>query len=183
MTAARTTDLAAAARAESASRNVAQEALFERVAGRLLGYFHRKFWDEEEAREALQDTLLRLEESIREGSYDPTRSFSSWMWIKAHSVYVDRCRARARRRPTGDVPGAVVSRSPDPSAALGAREILERARALLGEDVYEVLLLRYESRLTLSEIAETLEVDRKTVSNRLQRVQRTLEDLLGRGGP
>src|SRR5262245_12602249 len=88
-----TTGIAGAA----AGAGAAHAALFERVLERVYRYFRKTVWDAGEAEECAQRLLLELARSLKEGRYDPARSFNAWLWMKAHSVFVDWCRERGRR--------------------------------------------------------------------------------------
>lgn len=98
-----TTELAAAALGEHAG--AARAALFERVLGRVHRYFFRVIGDPDQAEECAQETLLLLERSLHEARYEAGRSFNTWIFLKAHQVYVAWCRRRerdARRHGTAD---------------------------------------------------------------------------------
>src|SRR4051812_8210422 len=81
----RTTELANDAFREPRDQSARHAALFERIASRIYGYFARTVRDRTEAEELAQRTLVELERSLREQSYDPARSFNVWMWLKAHT--------------------------------------------------------------------------------------------------
>lgn len=176
----RTTDLAGAAHDAPADRRTAHEALFERIVHRIHAYFYRQIWDAAEAEDALQETLLVLERSLRQKTYDPSRSFNAWLWIKAHSVYVDWCRTRARRPRPADL--EFLPSTPDPTpasdAALDARTVLRRLQADLDDVDYQIFLLRHEGDLSLDAIAAIVGRDRKTVSKRLEVAHRVVGRLL-----
>lgn len=173
----RTTVLAAAARSEPSGSNADLAALFERVAGRVYAYFVKRLRDKNEAEELAQRTFFLLVRSLRDGTYDASRSFNVWLWLKAHSVYVDACRERDRRpeRIATDIQLHAAERRLDP--ALDAGAILATLRDRLGEETHEIFLLHHEAELTHAEIAEAVGRDRKTVAKRLDEAARFLERL------
>src|SRR5437016_1444971 len=93
----KTTFLAGEAVGERPDSNAAHGALFARVSERIFRYFYKTVWDRNEAQELAHRTIAELVASVRERRYDPSRSFNSWLWIKAHKVFVEWCRQRERK--------------------------------------------------------------------------------------
>jgi RNA polymerase sigma factor (sigma-70 family) len=176
-----TTELAGEAYREPRDARRRHAELFERIAGRIYRYFSRTVWDPHEAEELAQRTLVELERSLRERSYDPARSFNAWMWLKAHTVFAQWCRERERRAgPLADEPAARADASVD--ARLDAEQVLREVHRRLGDETYEILVLAYEGELTQVEIAEAVGRDRKTVAARLSQARALALSLLGEGG-
>ncbi len=189
---AKTTALAGNALREPTRRNARHAALFERVAERIYGYFVKNVWDRDEADDLAQRTLLELERSLRERTYDPARSFNAWMWIKAHDQLVRYYRERARRPGSlpdsvdaGDADGAGATPAECPAAhegdvdaRLDAETLLREIQRRLGQETYEVFVLYHESGLRQVEVAEAVGRDRKTVVTRLRAANELLERLL-----
>lgn len=177
----RTTELAGEAYRESADASRRHAQLFEPIAARIYRYFSRTVWDPHEAEELAQRTLVELERSIREKSYDPARSFNAWMWLKAHTVFAQWCREREKRsEPLTAEPIAAKDGSVD--AKLDAERVLREVHLRLGDETYEVLVLAYEGELTQVEIAEAIGRDRKTVAARLAQARALALSLLGEDG-
>lgn len=165
---AKTTQLAGEAVREPLASNACHASLFDRVGERIYRYFLKTAWDPNEAEELAQRTFLDLTRSLRNGSYDPGRSFNAWLWIKAHATFVDWCRERRRRmQPLND--GEIASPSSEVAIdeQLDANAILQVLQQRLGNECYEIFVLYYEGGLTQSEIAEAVGRDRKTVAKRL----------------
>lgn len=180
-----TTKLAAQAmRAGTPDARVAHAALFERIVERIHRYFRRMLRDQDAAADCLQTTLALLEDSLARGVYEPDRSFNTWMWLKARTVFAQYCRAHQRRpeqlseQPRADPqardPGEIVAER------LDAAEILERIRSDLGDETYEAFVLYYEGGLTQAEISAALERDRKTVRKRIREAHELIDQLLGK---
>jgi RNA polymerase sigma factor (sigma-70 family) len=172
----RTTELAGAAWREPLDASARHGELFERIAGRIYGYFAKTVWDKLEAEELAQRTLVELERSLREKSYDPARSFNAWMWLKAHTVFAQWCRERQKRAaPLASEPAAPEKAS---DARLDAELVLREVQRQLGDETYEILVLAYQSGLTNVEIAEAVGRDRKTVATRLREARELATRLL-----
>lgn len=172
----KTTELAGDALRETRSSNERHAALFERIASRIYRYFVKTVWDKNEAEELAQRTLVELEKSLREKSYDPARSFNAWMWLKAHGVFQTWCRERATRKTTPLVEQPLIVEVKDEK--LDAEHILRELQRRLGDECYEVFVLYYEGGLTQTEVAEAVARDRKTVASRLRQAHELIEELL-----
>ena len=180
----RTTELAGEAYREPLAESARHAELFERIAKRIFGYFARTVWDAAEAEELAQRTLVELERSLRERSYDPARSFNVWMWLKAHTVFAQWSRERTKRTSSLDE-GSVPGRNGTVSAVdarVDAETILREVQARLGDETYEMLLLSYEGGLSQVEVAEAVGRDRKTVATRLREARALAARLLGQKG-
>jgi RNA polymerase sigma-70 factor (ECF subfamily) len=172
----KTTELAA-----EAGDATGQALLFERVLGRIHRYFFRLVAQPDQAEECVQETLLLLHRSLCEGTYQPGRSFNTWVFMKAHRVWVDWCRARAREQDREPPPPQ--PREPDPAQAvesrLDAQALLATLAERLGPETYEAFVLRYEGGLGLAELAEALDCNRRTISRRLERAHALFDELRG----
>lgn len=160
---------------------VAHAALFERVLERVHRYFRRMTRDPHEADECLQQTLVLLEQSLQRRTYDPTRSFNAWMWLKARTVFAQWCRAR-ERAPGPLPPVDPPARRDEQRAAaerLDAARVLDEVAQKLGPETYEAFVLYYEGGLTQAEVADTLERDRKTIRKRIEEAHELIARLLG----
>jgi len=140
-----------------------QRVLF-RVALRMLG-------DPEDARDATQETFVRVYQRLAE--YDDRHRFFSWLYRILTNECLNVLRAR---RPREEMPETAVS-----GGVLEALELEERRRVVqraidaLLPDHREVLVLRHFAELSYEEIAETIGVPVKTVKSRLY----TARQLLG----
>ena len=176
----KTTQLAGEALVESPTSSVRHGELFERIAARIFRYFSKTVWDRDQAEELSQRTLVELERSLRESSYDPARSFNAWMWLKAHTVFAQWCRERERRRdvPLDREPAARGSPTSQIDARLDAEKVLREVQRRLGDETYEILVLVYEGGLTQVEVSEAVGRDRKTVAARLRDARALAAELL-----
>jgi RNA polymerase sigma factor (sigma-70 family) len=186
-----TTRLAGDAAREPSGDGPTRAELFERVFERIYRYFRKTVWDADAADDCTQRTLVELERSLREGLYEPGRSFNTWIWMKAHKVFVAHCRERGRAlEALDDAALAARAAAPiDPPQAvderLDAAAVLRAVADRLGPEAHECFVLRYEGELTLDAIAVTVGRDRKTVAARIRAAHALIERLLGdssRGG-
>jgi RNA polymerase sigma factor (sigma-70 family) len=183
----KTTALAGEALSEPPDRNARHAALFERVAARIYRYFLKTVWSPTEAEDLAQRTLLELERSLRESTYDPSRSWNGWMWLKAHTVFAQWCRERERRsRPRPDPVDAREPASETHTSAIEARldaeTILREVQRRLGDESWEIFLLAHESGLSQAEVAHAVGRDKKTVASRLAEARALIKGLLRDGG-
>jgi len=179
-----TTQLAGEAMREGVpAARVAHAALFERIVERVHRYFRRMIRDKDAADDCLQKTLTLLEDSLARGTYEPDRSFNTWMWLKARTVFAQHCRAE-ERRPAALPEGGLPSEQPDAAQAveerLDAALVLEQVRERLGEETYEAFVLYYEGGLTQQEVADALERSRKTIRKKIAEAHDLIDSLLGK---
>ena len=181
-----TTRLAGKALDETRSAAERHGALFERIVGRIHRYFGKLVWDANEAEELLQRTLLVLERSLRERTYDPARSFNTWMWLKAHTQYCQWAREREKRMaPLPEVeppaPAGEGDARVDVDERLDAEAVLRAVQRDLGDATYELFVLYYEAGLTQAEVGEAVELHPKTIRKRLAQAHALIDRILGDG--
>jgi RNA polymerase sigma-70 factor (ECF subfamily) len=132
---------------------------------------------EEEAREALQSTLLRVVKHIR--CFDTEAQFWGWLTVLARSAAVDE--QRKRRRYDGLLARFFQNNS-GPTAAADVESERELIRAVQSEiaalpmDERDLLIRKYESAESVREIAAVLGSSEKAVESRLTRVRKKLKE-------
>lgn len=144
------------------------QAVLFKIAARMLG-------NREEARDATQNTFLKVYENL--GSYDPSRRFFSW----AYRILTNDCLNVLRsRRPEEPFPLEL----PAAAAPLSALEAADRRRAIqaalltLPVEQREVVVLRHFGEMSYEEVGGTLGIPVKTVKSRLHAARRRLLELL-----
>jgi len=172
------------------------ETAFERLVrdhgGRLLSVARRFLRDEEEARDAVQESFLSAYKAL--DRFDQGSRLSTWL----HRIVINAClmRLRTRRRkpedsieellPQFEADGHQV-RHPTPEWEGSAETLLARkeTRAIVREaidrlpDSYRaVLLLRDIEELSTEEAAQSLGVTANAVKIRLHRARQALRGLL-----
>lgn len=180
-----TTFLAVEALGDPAERHL-RAALFERVLERIHRYFTRVVWDKSAVDDCVQQTLLALERSLQEGTYDPRRSFNRWMWLKAHSVYVEHCRSRARAPqalPEEARAGPAAAPEERVEARHDAEVLLSRLRSDLDAETFGMFVLFFAEGYNVSEVAGITGRDRKTVRKRIDSAKRAALEILEGAGP
>jgi len=156
------------------------EAALYRLAWRMLG-------NEEEARDIVQETFLRVFRSL--DTFDQSRRFSTWILRITTNLCIDRYRRRKVHllsidmddEDEGRPPLVLVDGRPDPQADHGARSLAETLSRLMERlpPIYRAILdLRYKQGLAYEEIAEVLDVPLGTVKARLHRAHRQMKEIL-----
>ena len=165
--------------------------LLERYQERVYRLAFRMLGNEEDAKDAVQDILLRLSNSIT--NFRGTSKFSTWTYRVAYNTCVDFQR---RRKPwsnvipfeglseqtAGLVPfGSTINSDPDVLCEERFREkLLNQALASLSESQRAVLWLRDWEGLSNKEVATVFGVSEGTLKARLHRargaLRRTLEE-------
>lgn len=146
-------------------------ALMERHRGRLFAVCRRITCHDQDAQEALQDTMIIA--WTRLAAFDGRASVGTWLYRVATNAAIDEVRRRGRRpEPAETVPEG----APHRGAADGvvARLDVDRALAALPPQYRAVLVLREICDLTYAEIAELRDIPVDTVKSQLSRGRQAL---------
>ena len=173
--------MSAATRAEGS--DAGRAAAFQRLADQRLEPSYRLanaiLGNEHEAEDAVHDAIVlawRRWSSLRDWS-----RFDAWFDRIVVNVCRDHLRQVARRR-TSDIAEISLS-TPDATAEVHQRLLVERALARLKPDDVVVLALRHFLDLELADIAILLDVPLQTVNTRLRTARARLRDLLDHASP
>ena len=141
------------------------------LSDRLFAVAHRILRDFDSAGDALQVTLLRIWRDL------PTLRDPSLVEAWAYRVLVRACHdelRRLRRQAPALHLLAADGAEDDPAISIADREQLDRAFRTLTTEQRAAIVLQYYRDLTLSEIAEVLQVPIGTVRSRLHYAKRAL---------
>jgi RNA polymerase sigma-70 factor (ECF subfamily) len=145
----------------------------------------RMLGDASDAEDAAQETFLRAYLQI--ATYDPARSFKTWLMSIASHHCIDRLRRRRTTLVSLDDEPLVQAlglrspmQSPEEAAVSGeqARRV-QRALTHLPAETRTVVTLRYWGEYTCEEIAEATGASVNAVKSRLHRARAALAGLLG----
>ncbi|HWM88927.1 MAG TPA: RNA polymerase sigma factor [Kofleriaceae bacterium] len=134
-----------------------------------------------DANDLVQDTFER---ALRAGSEEPLRNPRAWLATILHNLFVDRCRALARRPPHEPLQErhAVIAIDPadDPRPAWSRMTIADVRAALehIEPDFRRVYQMHVFEHRSYEEIAATLRIQRVTVGTRLNRARHQLRAVL-----
>lgn len=141
------------------------------LSDRLFAVAHRILRDFDSAGDALQVTLLRIWRDL------PTLRDPALIEAWAYRVLVRACHdelRKLRRQAPALHLLAVDGAEDDPAISIADREQLDRAFRTLTAEQRAAIVLQYYRDLTLSEIAEVLQVPIGTVRSRLHYAKRAL---------
>ena len=151
------------------------DALVERFAPRLLRYLCRRLRDLHTAEDLLQDTFLKAYRNL--GRYDPSRSFSTWLFTIATRLAASYARSRRGGVPMGGIDPPDRGR-PGPMAQAALKEahanIWARASRELPDGQFAALWLRYTEEMSVREIAAVMGKSPSGVKVLLHRARRRL---------
>jgi RNA polymerase sigma-70 factor (ECF subfamily) len=150
--------------------------LLQEIGGVLERYVRRRFGDSDFVEDCVQESLLSIHRA--RASYDPSRSFRTWMFTIVRHKVIDTLRRRGTRwrheTPEGGGEGAAPAA--DPTAALQAAQAL---RALSPEYREALVLTKLEGR-SVSEAAEQAGVSATAMKSRVHRGIHQVRHLLER---
>jgi RNA polymerase sigma factor (sigma-70 family) len=154
------------------------EQLYAAEANGLFGYLAYRTGDRALAQDLMADTFERAFRA--RARFDRRRgSQRTWLYAIALNVLRDHARRAAAERRASDRIGAVAEGTFDPRLeAVGDRDALFRALAVLSDEEREAIALRFGAELTLPEIAKALNLKLTTVEGRVYRALRKLRDVL-----
>ncbi|MBI2924657.1 MAG: sigma-70 family RNA polymerase sigma factor [Verrucomicrobia bacterium] len=135
--------------------------------------------DEDAAREALQQTLLRVVRHVRPFDSEPV--FWSWLTVLARSSIVDE--ERKRRRYLSFLDRFFQGQQIEASAAADGTDahllaLLEKHLATLAEHERELVEQKYFATASVKEIAADCEQSEKAVESRLVRIRKKLREAI-----
>ena len=145
------------------------------LSDRLFAVAHRILRDFDSAGDALQVTLLRIWRDL------PTLRDPSLVEAWAYRVLVRACHdelRKLRRQAPALHLLAVDGAEEDPAISIADREQLDRAFRTLSTEQRAAIVLQYYRDLTLSEIADVLQVPIGTVRSRLHYAKRALRSAI-----
>lgn len=134
---------------------------------------------EEQAREALQSTLLRVARHARR--FDSEAVLWSWLTVLARTALIDEQRKQSRYRGLLDrfLSRHRVETAPSvDDADRRLAELLERQLTALPQEERELLERKYFEHKSVAEIAAALASSEKAVESRLGRVRRKLKEMV-----
>jgi RNA polymerase sigma-70 factor (ECF subfamily) len=162
----------------------AQEALVRRYEGRVYGLVMRIVRNQEDARDVLQETMVKALTSLHR--YDPTYAFRAWLFRIATNTSLDLLRKRKMEfRTFTYTDEQVVQDIPSGSTPADERlarqldwELVERCMARLDTRYSTVLFMRYKEDLPYGEIADALSIPMGTVKVLIYRGREELKRLV-----
>ena len=149
--------------------------LVDRLGPRLLRYLRRRVGDLHTAEDLLQETFLKAYRNL--GRYDPSRSFTTWLFTIATRLAISHFRSRRTCVAIEDVdpPDAA---APSPGEAMARREqqagLWSLASRVLPGPQLTALWLRYVEEMSIRDAAEAMGRTATSVKVLLHRARRRL---------
>jgi RNA polymerase sigma-70 factor (ECF subfamily) len=148
--------------------------LYNRYAKKLVRYFHRMLWrDDNKAQDFLHDLFVKIIE--RPEQFNAERKFSTWIYSAAFNMCKNEYRRQSIRQQARNELTAPEIRNPE--ASMDAKEFVETLDRLLNqsdESDRNLFVLRYELDMPLSQIAEIFECPEGTIKSRIFYLKRKL---------
>src|SRR5271167_1229671 len=156
--------------------------LFHDYAPAIFRFCRRAMPTREDAEDATMEIFMKLKDKL--GQYDPTRSFTAWLYKVAANHCWDMLRRRKVRqdKETDDLENVPLEH-PDPSQLeklieQRTSDEVRKALAKLGPRARMALVMRYYSDMSYDEIADELGVRRAFVGVVLLRARHELRQAL-----
>ena len=162
--------------------------LVEAFQAPIYNLCYRMLGEAREAEDAAQETFLRAYSQL--ASYDPHRSFKTWLFSIANHHCIDRLRKRRLTWLSLDEDlaphPALNEQGPGPEEASVRREQTEQMQRLLARlapDDRSVIVMRYWYDFSYEEMAEATHSTVSAVKSRLHRARGSLAEMLPAAAP
>jgi RNA polymerase sigma-70 factor (ECF subfamily) len=154
--------------------------LIERYHQRLVFFVHRiAYFSSEDVEDILQNAYIKAYKNIYR--YDPSMSFSTWLYHIVRNTTLDELRHRAVRvKPYASFDDETILQIASEESIFGdvlKKETLEALKAAMNElpEKYrEVLVLRYSEDKSYEEIIDILQLPKGTIAARINRAKKLL---------
>ena len=156
--------------------------LAERYEAKISRYARKFLFGTEDIKDLVQEVFIKTFVNIK--SFDPERSFSSWIYRIAHNVFINAIKKNVREKILFFDFDLLF---PHPTARETAdgdlkneelRQMLDSGLNQLSAKYREALILFYFEDKNYKEIAEILEIPAATVGVRLRRGREMLKNVL-----
>lgn len=154
------------------------EAMYEKYANDVLRVSYFYLGDRQKAEDVCQDVFVRL--ITNAPVIQPGRE-KAWLLKVALNRCRDLWRAAWVRRVVLGSPVFETIPAPDEIEAASEKQVMMEAIAQLPQNFKEVILLHYYQGLGIAEIAQMMDLPEGTISSRLSRGRKKLEQIL-KGG-
>ena len=156
------------------------ERLYETHAQALFAFLAYRTGDRVLAEDLLADTFERVLKARKR--FDPRKGGEkTWIYTIALNLLRDHVRRRETERRALDGQAADPAHSPDPFAAIDARDAIGRALEKLSPEEREAIALRFGGDLSVPEVAKVLGEPLDRVEGRVYRALKKLRAELGAG--
>jgi RNA polymerase sigma-70 factor (ECF subfamily) len=139
--------------------------LYERYCTKLVRYFHRMLWkDDEKAQDFLHDLFLKVIE--RPQKFDTERRFATWLYAAAFNMCKNEYRRQSFRKGQSLDHHDKIVFQPDADLQ-DFQKTLETSLREIDETDRSLFVLRYELDLPLAEIGRIMDCPEGTVKSRI----------------
>jgi len=156
-------------------------ALVERYEPKLLRYAKKFLFNYEDGKDTVQEVFIKAYSNIQ--SFDPGRSFSSWIYRVAHNEFINAIRKKGREPISFFDPDTLF---PHPTAGSQAdddlkkseiKQMVEKCLAKLDPKYREPLVLYYFEDMDYKQISEIMRIPVSTAAIRLKRGRASLQKI------
>lgn len=147
------------------------EEIYDRYSKRMLNYFFKMLWqNEEKAQDIMHDLFAKLIEKPE--LFDETRNFKTWIYSIAHNMCKNEYRrVEVRKNTSYEIKGDVEDeKGKNTIKDLDLKDFHEKLNDVLktiDESKSETFKYRYFEELSIKEISEIMECSEGTVKSRI----------------
>jgi RNA polymerase sigma factor (sigma-70 family) len=164
-----------------AGKAEAYRALVERYQDMVYNLCYKILLDEDEAKDAAQETFIKIYQVL--GSFREDSKFSTWLYRIASNMALGKARRKKRAVPLEDARYVASdeqtgNNQPDNMSQEERSKYLHLALAQLDENDRLLLSLYYLEEVSMDETAEISGLDKNTVKVRMHRARKKLYNVL-----
>lgn len=145
----------------------------EKYSGRLYGFIVRTTWNEQNARDLVQDTFLKLWENREKVIYDKAKS---WLFTVAHNLTINFVKKHSRQDIVGD--DYKLDRGENSSRRFEQQDVINKCLLQLSPQQKSIVLLRDLEGYNYKEIGEIMELNESQVKVYLFRARKKMKGII-----
>lgn len=145
----------------------------EKYSGRLYSFIVRTTWNEQNARDLVQDTFLKLWENREKVINDKVKS---WLFTVAHNLTINFVKKHSRQDIVDD--DYKLDRSDNSYKRFEQQDVMNKCLQQLSPQQKNIVLLRDLEGYNYKEIGEMMELNESQVKVYLFRARKKMKDII-----
>lgn len=145
----------------------------EKYSGRLYGFIVRTTWNEQNARDLVQDTFLKLWENREKVINDKAKS---WLFTVAHNLTINFVKKHSKQDIVGD--DYKLDRGENSSKRFEQQDVINKCLMQLTPQQKSIVLLRDLEGYNYKEIGKIMELNESQVKVYLFRARKKMKGII-----
>ena len=147
----------------------------EKFSGRLYGFIVRTTWNEQNARDLVQDTFLKLWENREKVINDKAKS---WLFTVAHNLTINFVKKHSRQDIVGDDYKLERGGGNNSNRRFEQQDVIDKCLLQLSPQQKNIVLLRDLEGYNYKEIGEMMKLNESQVKVYLFRARKKMKSII-----